>query len=181
MSTRNTGSSQLPPAPAASHPALNTPSSQNCTARREPSICCCIGNPGPRREGSPLLWGCPTALPGSPSCPRPRRCAACPHAGLRREPELPHPAVTGRAPCKTVGTAQGSPHSIFPHFCARQRTGDPPAQGPEPTPSFPEAVHAPRGLPTQCQLSSGTYSEACPRLPWCGEAESHEGREGEHQ
>lgn len=105
-------------APAAPHPALNTPSSQNCTARCEPSMCCCSREPQHPTEKGALSCG---ATP-QPSQPRgaalaalpPWRCAACPHARLRREPEPVHPAQQAELPARLWGQSRAPPTAFPP-------------------------------------------------------------------
>lgn len=72
----------------------------------------------------------------------------------------------------------------LPHFLPDSLQG----RGQNPSCSGCRASILPRGprtdwgsSPTQCWLSSYTYSMTCPRLPWSGETESREEREGEYQ
>lgn len=156
------------------------PSSPNRTARREPCAWCGSGEPStargrePSRGASPAATGQTLAAPPTEMCcrPRPRGCRAGPGAGAS-------PSSSDRQSClQDCGTVQGFPTAFLPGSLQGRGGRAPSCSGSRASilPRGPRTAGG--GPPTQRQLSLGTYSMTCPRLPWCGEAESREGREG---
>lgn len=141
------------------------------------------GAPALRRGANPRPWGRPATLTAPPgmcrlppgwfetgagACPsRSNRQSSVRGCGMGRGSPTPSfsslKGEDGGHPPRDYGMGQGSP-TAFSFTSMKGEDGGSPSPGSGGT-VVPRGWRAP---PQQCRLSSGTYSEACPRLPAWG-------------